>query len=71
MAISSEAQNAGTETPKLPKLVTLRARAKIHSQSWRADLHQIWLRRLSETAGVAGLRRGFRDRGAAKDSVKM
>ena len=45
----------------LQKMPTLRARAKISSQSWRADLRQIWLRRLSETAGVAGLRRGFRD----------
>jgi len=42
-------------------LMDLRVRAKIGSQSWRTDLDQIWLRRLSETTGVATLFRGCRD----------
>ncbi len=48
-----------------------RVRAKINSQSWRTDLDQIWLRRLSEATGIATLFRGFRDCGAAEDDLKM
>ena len=32
---------------------SLRARARISSQSWRSDLVQIWPIRLSKTAGIA------------------
>jgi len=37
----------------------------------RSDSGQIWLLRLSKTAGVAGLRRGFCDWAAVKDGRKM
>ncbi|MGM0662747.1 MAG: heterodisulfide reductase-related iron-sulfur binding cluster [Thermodesulfobacteriota bacterium] len=45
------------------KIVTdcLRRLAEINWTKLRSDLGHIWLRRLSKTAGVAGLRRGFCD----------
>ena len=49
---------------------SLRARAKISSQSWRSDLVQIWPIRLNKTAGIASYFEGF-VRLRRKDRPKM
>ncbi len=47
------------------------AREEITSYFSRPDLGQIWTIRLSKTAGLAGLIRGFWDCGLFKDGPKM
>ena len=51
--------------------MALRVGSEITCYSWCQDLGRIGLRQLSETAGVAALRRGFRDCGAVQDGLKI
>ena len=44
---------------------------RISEDRLRPAVGQIWSRRPSATGGVAGLRRGLRDRGGAEDGVRM
>ncbi len=59
--------------PKCELILTraLRAREEITSYFSRPDLGQIWTIRLSKTAGLARLIRGFCDLGLFKDGPKM
>ncbi len=63
--------NKKTETPFKPwRSFFFRDSGNSNVPGSRPDLGQIWLHRLNKTTGVAGLRQGFCDWGAAKDGPK-